>query len=1201
MRRLRFHRRGDPVIAQVETRCRRPFPGRAVGPLGAAFLLLVIGVLLLSGVSVPLPNGSASPLQPAVVPLPRLPPSPSGPSSGCTALQAGWEALQSGDATPSVAPSLEGPCTVDHDVPGLYFVSNASDSGSRTRVVLSLPPAGSDPAASFSAFWVGLWVAGVPCSYGGASYLTVDLIPPYSNTLSVPSSANWSVAAPVWDLVAPGACDAQCQNDTAFVTIAARSYCEDDAVLSGIGAIGGAAVGQFAPGAVLSLTFDGTAGGSNPLAVYVNDSTDPGQSLAWNYSGGNRYSPGGTSYTGTVSGLPLTPLYSAAAAANGGWTGGLDLGFGWWNCPTNAENGTLPSCDSYNGPLAAVTGTPQVDLVSSWNSTTHAYSNPYPYVVTGSSSGACSGASGVAPCTDFDSGGGTGTYPSFAIDAAGGRSWWEYGGSTADAVSQFGSLATEFPSNGNVSTPVTTTVISGIHVSVGSATVNVTARVSDPYGVARVSVTSWWCTSGGLRSATTFTATRSNAPGNSPADGNWSAALPSLGFKGVFYYTWLAHSSTGAVAPPVMGNVTLSAGTSCGTTYPPPPTLAAGNISAIGGGYALTWAENASSGVDAYTVVATPTSGPATDFLEPNVTSARVSGLKGNSSYELEVYAENPAGLATVSAKVLAPEPTYYPLVARPLNVTTISTWVNSAVSHIVANITGGLEPFTFAFDFGDGTNTSVFTTSGDASVTHDFSNNYSGIARIQVVITDAVGDSVVAPVVYVTVQATPLAPVAHLSAGDSFVDVRWSAAVAPPSVPVLAYLVYWTTDAAEAPYLTAAWPTNASVPNVHRDDVQVALDDPIPVPIGTEVFVQVVAADIFGEGLLPPETAPGAEPVLAATDEGFSCSGVAVTAAGGPAPFTANFTAEYSAGAGDSLVNVTYRVVGGPAVAAPITGGDGTFWANASITFTTPGLRSVLVYAVDALSELLINTTTVYVAAAPGPVVSIAVSPTPVFANASVSLSVAASGGSGQYTVNWSLGDGETAHGLALNTSYLTAGTYLVTATVTDSVYGGTTTVTAVVPVFALPTVSIGAVPTAVADTFTLAAFANGGTGNFTYSWLFGDGSQGSGATVTHTWSSPGTYPVVVRLTDQYGHTAIGNANLTVNSPAGVTSSTSSWTSLDTLLLVLVIVLAVALLAALLVPRMRRPPPDPAAPEESAYPAPPPVEYEEERPRGVQ
>jgi hypothetical protein len=54
------------------------------------------------------------------------------------------------------------------------------------------------------------------------------------------------------------------------------------------------------------------------------------------------------------------------------------------------------------------------------------------------------------------------------------------------------------------------------------------------------------------------------------------------------------------------------------------------------------------------------------------------------------------------------------------------------------------------------------------------------------------------------------------------------------------------------------------------------------------------------------------------------------------------------------------------------------------------------------------------------------------------------------------------------------------------------------------------------------------------TYDWNFGDGSTGSGATVTKTYTTSGTMAVSVTVKDPKGLSATGNASVTIRSLAG-------------------------------------------------------------------
>jgi PKD repeat protein len=1141
---------------------------------------LVVPGLLTTGATASAP-AAASPGAPAVtVPHAPAPMAPivarpeSSVSANCSALASGWGLLDAPDPAPPVASALQAPCVLGHDAPALYFVSNSSRSGSNVRFTVGLPPNGTSPASSMSGFWMGMWVGGIGCSYGGASYLTVELLPPYDTQAGVPGSPDWSVRAPVWDLVPAGSCDPQCQNDTAFFTVAGRSYCEDDAITSGFGTLT-STLSLYRPGDLLTVDVTGVAGSGHPLEVTVNDSTHPLEDTSWSYSGG------------AAGGGNVTPLFSASSTAATGWTGGLDVGFGWMNCPLPlAGDSFATSCNSYDGPVLNVSGAPEVDAVESWNATTHGFTNRYPTVVTASSSGACSGAAGAAPCADFTTYGGTGVYPTFGVSSIGGHAWYSYGPNSSEVRTTFGGGTTEFPANGSLSSyhdPTTLSVVS----AVGSNDVAFAVRAVDPNGVSAVSVGSWWCTRNSTRISLSFPATLSVTPVNTSFDGNWTVNVPTgaAGMTGAFYYSVRARSVTGALTPVMVGKLTLTSGGGggCGAAPPMAPGFALDDVGPLGGGYAVSWNESSASDVSNFTVAATPAAGGITvHFPEGNVTNARLTGLTGNISYHLQVVATNPAGQAQGSALVDA-GPTYYPLIARTPNVTASSTWVNQTTVRINANATGGFPLFSFDIGFGDGSSTIVNTTSDEASAIHFYGRNYTGVARITVSVTDSVGDSATALPAYVLVQATPLAVPATMAGGNGFVVLHWSAPTAPlvnaSAFDITQYMVYWTTNASAAPYLTGAYlsgggSTTISLPTVFsQPDLPGSTLQPISVPDGTRVFAQVVAWDKYGEGLLPVESVVGEEPVLSAVAEPFGYSPISLTpGSGGPAPFSETFSTTFTTGAETSLVNATYRFSGGAYVTASIAGAGNLYWANASYTFDTPGLVNVYLYALDSVSELDLVTTSVLVTPGPAPIVTVGVAPTPVWVNASVGFSASASGGSGHYNYSWDLGDGSTASAGNTTYSYPTAGNYLVSVTVTDTVWGGVTVESVPVDVLSLPSVAIAATANGGPGTYRFTAIVVGGYGNFTYTWVFDDGTQGVGVTVSHTFATAGTYTVTLQAIDGYGH-SVTATTIVVYGGTTTTAPAATGVSLGVAYLLFALVLVLAAIVVVLALRARRPP----------------------------
>jgi PKD repeat protein len=143
-----------------------------------------------------------------------------------------------------------------------------------------------------------------------------------------------------------------------------------------------------------------------------------------------------------------------------------------------------------------------------------------------------------------------------------------------------------------------------------------------------------------------------------------------------------------------------------------------------------------------------------------------------------------------------------------------------------------------------------------------------------------------------------------------------------------------------------------------------------------------------------------------------------------------------------------------------------------------------------------------------------------------------------------WNFGDGTSATGVMPAAHTYTNGTYIVKLTVTD--YFGNVGV-------ALETITVGeaGAPTAVINVtpsttgiapFTVYFDASGssvveGCGScsiVSYAWNFGDGSTGTGMTISHVYTVAGTYIVVLTVTDSNGNTGYDSETIKVNA-AGV------------------------------------------------------------------
>jgi len=62
-----------------------------------------------------------------------------------------------------------------------------------------------------------------------------------------------------------------------------------------------------------------------------------------------------------------------------------------------------------------------------------------------------------------------------------------------------------------------------------------------------------------------------------------------------------------------------------------------------------------------------------------------------------------------------------------------------------------------------------------------------------------------------------------------------------------------------------------------------------------------------------------------------------------------------------------------------------------------------------------------------------------------------------------------------------------------------------------------------------TFDASASGGTQPYSYRWDFGDGSTGSGQSVSHSYLLPGSYTVTLTVTDANGQSVTTSQTITV------------------------------------------------------------------------
>ncbi len=135
-------------------------------------------------------------------------------------------------------------------------------------------------------------------------------------------------------------------------------------------------------------------------------------------------------------------------------------------------------------------------------------------------------------------------------------------------------------------------------------------------------------------------------------------------------------------------------------------------------------------------------------------------------------------------------------------------------------------------------------------------------------------------------------------------------------------------------------------------------------------------------------------------------------------------------------------------------------------------------------------------------------------------------------------MGDGDRASGAQVVHTYDLAGTYLAVLTVVDEARQ-TASARQVVTIAAAPSeppsaVISGATAAQTGETVTFNASASvaGDAAISAYNWNFGDGGTASGETVSHVYSQPGTYFVVLNVADANGLGDTASQAVQITSP---------------------------------------------------------------------
>ncbi len=221
---------------------------------------------------------------------------------------------------------------------------------------------------------------------------------------------------------------------------------------------------------------------------------------------------------------------------------------------------------------------------------------------------------------------------------------------------------------------------------------------------------------------------------------------------------------------------------------------------------------------------------------------------------------------------------------------------------------------------------------------------------------------------------------------------------------------------------------------------------------------------------------------------------------------------------------------------------------------YAQEGSYSVVLVVTDSSGRTSYPCTrTVNVAIGDAPVAAFVFSPSTPGVNQTIFFNASAStAGNGRKIVDyaWDFGNGTSQRGVTATTSYSSASSYNVTLVVTDDA-GRTANRSQAVTVTAsgssTPVANFVFSPTAPSVGQTVlfnAASSTAGTGRTlaSYTWDFGNGLSGSGATPSTTYTTAGTYNVMLTVRDDGGQTASKSQAVTISSGSTTPAPTAAF-----------------------------------------------------------